>query len=440
MKAAVLAMLLAALSAAQAAAQPRVRVVFDSAGAVLVGQQFRVDVTVVAPNFFLSPPQFPLFDIPGTVVTLPDEIAQNSTEAIDGETYAAIRRSYLITPQRAGDFVLPPAQITFQYAAEPGKPGVAAVVTLPPQAFTAQLPAGANASASSLVTKVVVTQTLNGDLQNMKAGGALTRTIETFAPNTQAMMIPPPVFEAPDGVRVYLHDPLLTDVTTDRGDFTGGQRVDQVTYVFEKPGAYTLPAVEVHWFDASAGREEVSAAAQINLSVAQVAATSTDLAPPAPPEIHDDADAIWKLVAVWILGLVALATATSWAVRQFGQPLSSWLVMRRQAYEVSELSAFARLKRSCLAGDAGAAYHYLGVWARRAGFGSIRGLCEREPLLLSETTVLDRRLYGGDPTTAAWSGSALVASVTRIRTAQRAANRNPRVGALPALNPWERPS
>jgi BatD DUF11 like domain len=195
-----LATLLLVMSLAPAAAQPRVRVEIDAKDPVLVGQQVRVNVTVLAPNFFLSPPQFPTFDIPGAIVTLLDENALNNTETINGDIYAGIRRTYAITPRRPGTFTLPPARITFRYAAEPGKPGVDAAVALPPQTFTARPAAGAPATATpALVAKVVVTQTLDGDPRAMKVGDALTRTLETFAPNTQAMMIPPLTFQAPEG-------------------------------------------------------------------------------------------------------------------------------------------------------------------------------------------------------------------------------------------------
>jgi hypothetical protein len=35
---------------------------------------------------------------------------------------------------------------------------------------------------------------------------------------------PPPTFRAPGGVRLYARDPVLSDVTTDWGGFTGGRR------------------------------------------------------------------------------------------------------------------------------------------------------------------------------------------------------------------------
>jgi hypothetical protein len=153
-------------------------------------------------------------------------------------------------------------------------------VTLPPQTITARLAEGAQAAAPALVAKVVVTQTLDGDPGAVKVGDALTRTLETFAANTQAMMIPPPRFQAPEGVRLYPRDPVLNDVKTDRGDVTGGRRIDQVTYIFEEPGLYTLPAIEIGWVNADSGKRQVATAPAIRVSVAPAPAP-----PPNPPRI-----------------------------------------------------------------------------------------------------------------------------------------------------------
>jgi hypothetical protein len=127
----VLAILGMVASLASAAAQPRVRVEIDAKEPLLVGQQVRVNVTVLAPNFFLSSPQFPTFDLPGAIVTLLDENALNTTE----------------------------------------------------QTFTARLAEGAQLTAApALVAKVVVTQTLDGDPGAVKVGDALTPTLETSRP------------------------------------------------------------------------------------------------------------------------------------------------------------------------------------------------------------------------------------------------------------------
>jgi BatD DUF11 like domain len=441
-KALCLALLLIATNLAHAAAQPQVRVAVETNGPVLVGQQVRVDVTVLAPNFFLSPPQFPAFDIPGAIVTLLDENALNSTETINGETYAGIRRTYAITPERAGDFTLPPVEIAFRYAAEPGKPGVAGSVTLPPQTLTARLAEGMQATRSpALVARVVVTQTLDGDTKNMKVGDALTRTVETFAANTQAMMIPPPTFDAPAGVRIYRRDPVLAEVTSDRGGFAGGRRTDQVTYVFEEPGSYALPAIDVGWFDAKTGTQEVSRAPEIDVSVAAAPAPQTDMAPPTPPPQNELARnsaslSAWQRAFVFSLGIVIAALAGVWVLRKYWPRIRAWVQTRRQAYRASEGQAFARLKRACTDGDPDAAYRELGSWARCQGCKTVRALCEDEPSLRCETTKLERQLYGGTQAAAMWNGHALLEAATSLRASRRAGQRErQRPATLPTLNP-----
>ncbi|HEY7296857.1 MAG TPA: BatD family protein [Xanthobacteraceae bacterium] len=443
MKTAFLALALLAANLSAALAEPRVRAEIEATGPVLVGQQIRVNVTVLVPNYFLSSPQFPLFDIPGAVVTLPDENAVNGTERIDGETYAAITKTYLITAQQAGNFALPAVQITFKYAAEPGKPGVDGAVKLPPLNFTATLPAGASAAAPSLVAQVTVTQTLDGDPKSLKAGDALTRTVETFAANTQAMFIPPPDFNVPANIRIYPRDPVLTDVTSDRGVFVGGRRIDRVTYVFEQPGIYTLPAIEISWFNDKTGKQEVSSAPAISVTITptSAAAPATEIAPPAP-EKTPIADFIssgrGKVIIACSLALLALGVGVLWAWGQFWPQIRAWRHTRRLAWEDSEAAAFAQLKRACQAGDPARAYHALGLWARREGFGGLRILCGCEPALAREVGELEQRLYGGAPTLAPWNGAALFSATAKVRRSRQTANGSRRGTALPALNPFER--
>ncbi len=435
MKRLALVALLLAMTVAPTAAQPRVRAELASSGPVLVGQQIRLSVTVLAPNYFLSAPQFPTFDMPGAIVMLLDEPGINSTETIEGVTFAGIRRSYTIMPQRTGEFVLPPARITFSYAAEPGRPGVAATVTLPPQPFTVRLPAGAAAGATTVVARLTITQTLDGDPRRLKAGEALTRTIEIFAANTQAMMIPPPEFEAPAGVRLYRHDPTVADVTTDRGSFAGGRRVDRVTYVFERPGSVMLPAIDVDWLNTETGRREVATAPAIDVLVAETPAARTEIAPPPPPDIaaNHSARGSWLRGLARLLAILALALVFFGIVVRFGARLRAWARALQQA---SEPASFKRLKRACLADDPAKAYRALGAWARRQGVSGVRALCASEPALRDETADLERRLFGRPPL-GAWSGRALLRSSTAVRRARRTARRRKgRLPRLPELNPW----
>jgi BatD DUF11 like domain len=439
MKSAILGLMFLVINVANASAEPQVRVKIEATQPVMVGQQIRVDVTVLAPNFFLSAPQFPLFDLPGAVVTLPEEAALNSTEMIGGESYAGIQRSYLVTPQRAGTFVLPPASIPFTYAAEPGKPGVTAAVTLPPEAFSVQaLPSSEDNAPSALVGKVVMTQTLDRDIKTIKAGEALTRTVETVAADTQAMMIPPPVFEAPAGVRVYVRDPVVDDVKNDRGNFTGGRRIDSATYVFETPGSYVLPTIDIAWFDQGSGRQQVASAPGIDVTVAPAPAEGKDLAPPQPEaSATADANDIWQRLLAWPIGFGAAAIAALCLAFVCRTRIANWLRARRKRRDASEAAAFARLRKACSAGDDAEAYRALGLWAHRLGYKSIAALRECAPALSPETSALERRLFSGESVLGPWNGASLFNAAIAARGSQRAAGRTAAwpSAALPPLNP-----
>lgn len=90
------------------AADPIARASLQSKGTLYVGQQVLIDVDVLVPNYFLQPPQFPLFDLPGATVALQDGQALNLNETIDGVAYSGIQRTYIVVPQRDGEFTLPP--------------------------------------------------------------------------------------------------------------------------------------------------------------------------------------------------------------------------------------------------------------------------------------------------------------------------------------------
>ena len=108
-------LLLFAAGIVNAATAPAVRVDVQATPPVLVGQQVRIGVTVVAPNFFLSAPPFPTLEVPGAIVTMPDDRGVHGVEQDGGQTLATIQKTYVFTAQQPGDFTLPPGKIDFTY-------------------------------------------------------------------------------------------------------------------------------------------------------------------------------------------------------------------------------------------------------------------------------------------------------------------------------------
>jgi hypothetical protein len=439
MRAGLLSLALVGAVAALAADAPQVRVRIEPAGPIYVGQSLRVDVTVLVPNFFMSSPQFPLFDLPGAVVTMPGEGAVNVSETINGITYAGIQRTYVIVPQRQGTFVLPPVQITFQYAAVPGQPSPGSV-TLPPQKFDVLLPPGAKTAQGALpVARVTIKQQVEGLTKPLHVGDAITRTVEIFAEHTQSMMIPPPTFVAPAGVRVYRKDPQLTDVTDEQGHFVGGRRVEVATYLFDRPGTCTLPAISESWFDPSAKRAQRAEAPEIQVSVVPSPKPEAALAPEPAPE-KSIAWGRWLAPAsAVILGILAI----SWLTRRWSKHARAFLAARRAARRESEAAYFARLLAACRSNDPAASYASLGRWVRCAGSASIGDYLQAadDDELRQRVTALEHCLYSCAPQSDEWTGIPLATALERTR--QSLARQQVRHSArhrLSLLNPpWAEP-
>ncbi len=445
--------LLAGLSLAAHAAAPMARVKVDATQPVLVGQQIRIDVEILTPNYFTSAPPFPTLQIPGAIVTMPDETGHNFVDVIDGQTFAGIRKTYIFAAQQAGDFALPPARSAFTYGGDDGKPRQGEV-TLPETRISAVLPAGAAQQAGAPqqpVARITLTQSFDrpveGKAPALHAGDALVRTLDAFAEMTQAMMIPPPRIDAPEGVRVFSADPKLVDATGDRQGFQGGHRIDRVTYVFEKPGTYTLPAVDIAWFDAASGTSRKAEATAVTV-VVDARAAADAIAPEAPPVFGADEGGrrgFWQRVArqrAWWAGLVAVILMAAIAGRRIARRWPAWKQARdaRQARRsVSEPVLFEEVARACRANDPARAYAALLGWSKaHLGCGAAAWSASlQDDELARRLRELETRLFAGGASAAAWDGNGLLGALQRARSKWLAARRaqDPGDRALQPLNP-----
>ncbi|MCO4864485.1 hypothetical protein MKD38_22620 [Cupriavidus sp. WGlv3] len=433
---------------ARAAAGPIVRVDVGAHQPVLVGQQVGIDVTILAPNYFLSAPEFPPLAVPGAVVTLPDARAVNSTETIDGVAYAGIRKTYAFTAEQDGEFRLPAATIRVTYAGDDGAPREGSV-TLPVITIRAGTGGSSTAAAAATagrrllpVARLSVTQTLDHDpdhgVVRLHAGDALVRTVTTFAPQTQAMMIVPPHAGSPRGVRMFRGDARLSD-QAQAAPGAGGTRIDTLTYVFERPGTYTLPAVTADWTDPATRQPASSEAPAVKVEVA-AARNAGSLAPggPSAGALPGEGGLPWRTLlsgAGALLGAAVLALL--WRrLRPRLARLQQRRAERRRARAEGVDARLAATLRACRAGDAAAASQALGGWTRAAHGTTPAAWAEvaDDAGLVAAVTGLQRHLYGAAPVPSAWDGNPLAQALGRH--ARPAPVRRRRAEpALPPLNP-----
>ncbi|EPE98037.1 BatD family protein [Rhizobium grahamii] len=426
----------ASMASAALAAEPFARVTIDDSDSIVPGQQVQVTVDVFAPNFFTSPPQFPLFDVPNALVTLPDERAQNITETIDGVQYSGIRRNYAIVPEIAGTFALPPAKIEFSYS-DDGK-FVRGTAQLPPTQFTVASPIGSDGTTLPFAARgVTITQSFDRDPAKLKAGEAIVRTVVVFAENTQAMMIPPLEIAQASGLQTYTQSPQLGDgVTRDRA--VGSSRTETVTYVAAAAGSFQIPPITLDWFDTEAKSTKTASLPAVAVTVADAQPTAEGIAPQV--QASDPAARVqqrsMRAIAVAVLLLIALG-AVFMGIRYWFPPVQQWFARRQRMRAISEPQLFRRLIDAVKHGTPQDIYACFDGWCRAIGYrtGSAWATGCGDDDLSRRVQELDRLLYAPGSHNETLDRAALAAAITRNRMARVQPLHPARGHPLPELNP-----
>ena len=420
---------------------PVVQAHLQPAKDVLVGQPVRLTVTVYVPNYFTGSPDFPEFEMENAIVVLPQDRPENSNTEIGGVRYAGISETYVIYPQQAGDFHLPSAQITVPYAAVPPKT-TTAHVPLPVLSFHADVPAAARDLDYFLpTTSLTVKESWSAPLTNLRAGDTVQRTITVTASKMQAMLIPPLPLEAPDGIRIYPNEPVVQDQKTDRGDFIFGRRTQVAKYFFQKPGDYTLPPIELKWWNHSTNHlvtailPAVKLTAVVNPNYASELPPEPEAAPVAP--IHKVS--FWKqhrsqilIAAISVIVLLSLLWLGGRYLPSASRRVRAWDERRRN----SEAACFRRLIRACNGNAAAKSYTSLLKWLSMTQPGTTlqEALTNPpNPKLTVEVQQLGATLFAKDSPENAWKGGKLASALIDKRKAFKSPSSIPR--HLDDLNP-----
>jgi hypothetical protein len=429
------------LCALTASAQsPVVRAHFEPTKGILVGQPVRLIVSVFVPNYFTGSPDFPEFELENAIVVLPQDRPQNSNEQIGGTTYAGITEIYTIYPQQPGDFQLPPAQIAVSYANAPPKNTVARVA-LPVLTFHAEIPAAARDLDYFLpTTRLTMQQKWSSPLKNLRAGDSIERTITVTATKMQAMLIPPLPFTAPDGIRIYPEEPSVRDQKTDRGDFVYGQRTQSAKYFIQKEGHYTLPAMELKWWNLSTNRLMTAVLPAVHFTATANAGYVAELPPePEPaPVLQTKHVSLWKRYKFWVLVAIPLCAAAFlllWISYRYLPRLYRRIRTWREQQKHSEAAYFSNLQQACRHNRAMPAYDWLLKWLAHAYPGlPVHEFINRtgDSELAVEINHLGASLFAQKNGAANWDGRKMAALLKQHR---RKTERDRKPTALPQLNP-----
>jgi hypothetical protein len=238
------------------AQEPRASVSIVTKGDLWVGERVVLAVELSAPGIFAGAPAFDLPDPPGMLLFPPEDRPILTNREIDGVSYTVQRHEVTVVVRHGGKQTIPSLSVRLQFKRNPlDKQAAAAVVKTDPLEITAKLPPGAEKFGSLISShRLQVVEKWSPEPGKAKAGGAFTRTITFTAADVPGMAFPPIPAAPIDGLGVYAKPPAVLD-HRERGDWQG-ERQDTVTYVCKRPGKFTIPALQVTWYNLDTNKLE----------------------------------------------------------------------------------------------------------------------------------------------------------------------------------------
>lgn len=407
---------------------------------------------------------------------VPDGDQRHFLKTIKNKRYRVLEQSYLMRPQRSGTIEIQPltleATVAGVASSNPNDENMAAL--LGRGSFTGQLPPERNITVRSLPVKVEVQprpadatgwfmparsvmlhDEWSGPLDKVKVGQTLTRTLTLEAKGATPNQLPPLTLTPVPGLRQY-EDKGETETAWIDGQL-GAQLRKVISVIPTRPGTYTLPAIDVQWWNLDTGKQEVARLPAVTIEVegdmpeaaglAGAAATPSGPAPVAPGSLPSfasgpDSPLMKELVAwaigtatlLWQLVLGHLPAAGAGLLALFAL-LSWWLVARRKRRRsriattpapvrpkaappapLPEPEAFAALEKACKAHDAALAHAAYLAWARAmetAHMPAWRASALDAGRIDAALDDLRTHLYGGSP--GQWRGKALLSAVCKVR-------------------------
>ncbi len=426
---------------------------------------------------------------------VPDGDQRHFLKTIKNRRYRVLEQSYLMRPQRSGTIEIQPLTLDATVAgAIPGNPGDRDTAALLGRGtFTGQLPPERNITVRSLPVKVEVQSRpadatgwfmparqvmlhdeWSGPLNTVKVGQVLTRTLTLEAKGATPNQLPPLTITPVAGLRQY-EDKAETETAWIDGQ-VGAQLRKVISVMATRPGTYTLPGIDVQWWNLDTGKQEITRLPAVTIEVEgdmpeMAVAASGMPAPPGssatlpdapPPTVADSnspllkemlartiaaATGAWHFaqahLPVVVVGLIILVGLALWRrvarnrrrQKLAATPAHAPRLKAGALPHVNAPDAIIALEKACKANDAFAAHTAYLAWARDAADTAPAHHQATEAQLMPSLADLRAHLYGAAP--GQWRGKPFLQAFTKARKPGRKSRRHGGGAVLAPLYPQD---
>jgi hypothetical protein len=305
-----------------------------------LGQKVIMHVDVLAKDGWAQIKKVGDVEVPGAYLLRLETQGTRLSETIEGDSFTGQRYEFMLFAQRAGTLTVPsvPVDVEVKTWGAGGGTGIHRMST-PSVEFLARTPPGAEGIRGLISTAdLTANQYWEPETEDPMVGDALKRTITLRAKDVSGMAFAPISHNRIEDLGIYPGEPEIDDRFA-RGDLTG-TRVETVTYVFERAGAFEIPDLELSWWDVGAGELKQLVLPGLSLQVTGNAVAEPD---PVEPSLQKTSWSQWSaLIVVLIATVVAL---------RFGRRAANHWVAWRKARSEREVVYFRRIAQSARLGD-----------------------------------------------------------------------------------------
>jgi hypothetical protein len=359
----------------------------------------------------------------------------------NGETYGVEEQQYAIFPQKSGSLTI--NSPSFNAAVYDDIPKQLTLKTKVSKLSV--LPAPTEEKNWLPAKKVILTETYDQTSHTIKEGDTLTRSVSLQAVAMPAQLIPALTFKPTKEFNVYPESPEEKNEV--QFNELVGTRTIKLTYLMNKAGKITLPAIQVPWFNTVTGKAEIAELKPHTLTVKP--GKQTKSTPPPPDKQPTSLSTIsnpepiptTKPTSHSTIWALALGFIAAW-----GLILLGWLLRRTNRFNRHNhvKRAIKQVQAACKKNNPTHARRSLLRWASIQwpeadilNFQDIARLT-RDTALKNQLLLLSEALYNPNHQTS-WQGAGLLRSFNAYLHLKPSVKPNQKRPDLPPMNPASEP-
>jgi hypothetical protein len=274
-------------------------------------------------------------------------------------------------------------------------------------------------------------ETWSSDPDQLHASDSITRSITIKADGVTAAQLPPVVFNATPGIKLYPDKPITNNSEANTG--ISATRVDSTALIATRPGEINLPAITVHWWDTKNNRAKTASIPARTIQVLPALEPDSNnlsnginhnLNQPAQataPQVITEVNPFWMITSCILLGLWLITSLAYWRLKNNAKPLGSPQPAETSEKILSEKKAFQRLQKACRHNELSELRPLLIQWAQchwpHASIHTMSDIAQHSNSLPLSNLLLqfDNSRYGKTQDSSDWNAESLLTLVSEIR-------------------------